>query len=76
MFSDVRLVNWNQPWWEYLLDGNWQTLQSTEFVVGFFQHTTNSLNQKVELEDQKVGRIPAKQNTIVIILLNVKFRGE
>lgn len=76
MFSDVRLVNWNQPWWEYLLDGNWQTLRSTEFVVGFFQYTTDSLNQKVELEDQKVGRIPAKQNTIVIILLNVKFRGE
>lgn len=76
MFSDVRLVNWNQPWWEYLLNGNWQTLQSTEFVVGFFQYTTDSLNQKVELEDQKVGRIPAKQNTIVIILLNVKFRGE
>ena len=26
-FSNISLIAWNWPWWEYLFNGNWQTLQ-------------------------------------------------
>ena len=42
------LVTWNQPWWEYLHHGNWQTLQSRPFyspLKSLYQNTTERLEE-------------------------------
>ena len=33
MFSDISLIYYSGPWWEYVHHGNWQTVQITQHIT-------------------------------------------
>lgn len=42
IFSDISLVPWNQPWWEYLHNSNWQTIK--KISPSFLTRTSFSMS--------------------------------